>query len=45
MLLIKEGDTTDMLAYTINKILMDRSEKLPMIKEDFYKKIIEIYEI
>lgn len=43
LLFIKEGETADLCAYTINKILMEKTEKLPPTEEDFYKKIKDIY--
>jgi hypothetical protein len=43
LLFIKEGETAELCAYTINKILMEKTEKAFITGEDFYNKIISIY--
>jgi hypothetical protein len=43
IVVVKEGDSADLCAYSINKILMEKTEKPPMVNEDFYQKIMEIY--
>ena len=43
IILIKEGDTADTIAYTINKLLKEKSERPPLDEEDYYGKIKGIY--
>jgi hypothetical protein len=43
LLFIKEGDSADTIAYTINKLLKEKSERVPLDKEDYYGKIKGIY--
>jgi hypothetical protein len=43
LLVIKEGNTAGLCAYTIHNLLREKTEKPPLVKEDFYQKIREIY--
>jgi hypothetical protein len=43
LIFIKEGDASDTIAYIINKLLKEKSERPPLDEEDYYGKIKGIY--